>query len=124
MPSQLLERRPDIVQAEQNLIAANAQIGAAKALYFPTISLTGAFGKSSTELSDLFKGPSKCGTMAARSSDRSSPRGITGQVKQAEAGQKAALSAYEQTIQSAFADVENALLSREKPGEQFTAEEA
>ena len=55
LPSQLLERRPDIRQAEQNLIAANAQIGAAKALYYPTISLTGAFGKSSSELSNLFK---------------------------------------------------------------------
>ena len=54
LPSELLERRPDIMQAEQQLIAANARIGAAKALYFPSISLTGNFGGSSSELSDVF----------------------------------------------------------------------
>ena len=54
MPSDLLERRPDIRQAEQELVAANAQVGVAKSLYFPTISLTGAFGSASTDLSDLF----------------------------------------------------------------------
>ncbi len=59
LPSQLLERRPDLAQAEQNLIAANAQIGAARALYFPTISLTGALGTRSSELSNLFTGPSR-----------------------------------------------------------------
>ena len=57
VPSQLLERRPDLLQAEQTLIAANAQIGAAKALYFPTISLTGAFGTASNDLYNLFNGP-------------------------------------------------------------------
>ena len=59
VPSTLLERRPDLLQAEQTLIAANAQIGAAKALYFPTISLTGAFGGASAELSNLFTGPAR-----------------------------------------------------------------
>jgi multidrug efflux system outer membrane protein len=59
LPSDLLERRPDIRQAEQNLISANANIGVAKALYFPTISLTGFLGTSSASLSDLFSGPSK-----------------------------------------------------------------
>ena len=55
-PSDLLASRPDIRQAEQNLIAANARLGAARSLYFPSISLTGAFGYASSELSDLFKG--------------------------------------------------------------------
>ena len=124
LPSQLLERRPDICQSEQNLIAANAQIGAAKALYFPTISLSGAFGKSSHELSDLFKGPSNMWSYSGSIIGPIFTAGaITGQVKQAEAAQKAALSAYEQTIQNAFADTENALNSREKLGEQFTAEQ-
>jgi multidrug efflux system outer membrane protein len=55
LPSDLLVNRPDIRQAEQDLVAANAQIGAAKALYFPTISLTGAYGFASSDLSDLFR---------------------------------------------------------------------
>ncbi len=59
LPSELLERRPDIAQAEQQLVAANAQIGAAKAQYFPTISLTGVLGSASGQLSNLFSGPAK-----------------------------------------------------------------
>jgi multidrug efflux system outer membrane protein len=59
VPSQMLERRPDLLQAEQQLVAANAQIGAARALYFPTISLTGYFGAASSELSNLFNGPAR-----------------------------------------------------------------
>jgi len=124
LPSDLLERRPDILQTEQNLIAANAQIGAAKALYFPTISLTGAFGKSSEELSDLFKGPSKTWSYTGSIIGPIFMAGaIRGQVKKAEAAQQAALMAYEQSIQNAFADTENALVSREKLKEQFTAEQ-
>ena len=124
LPSQLLERRPDILQAEQNLIAANAQIGAAKALYFPIISLTGAFGKSSDELADLFKGPSNTWSYGGSIIGPIFTAGaVRGQVKQAEAAQMAALLAYEQSIQNAFADTENALVSREKLGEQFAAEQ-
>ena len=59
VPSELLERRPDVLQSEQQLIAANALIGAAKAQFFPTISLTGTTGYSSTDLSNLFKGPAR-----------------------------------------------------------------
>ena len=66
VPSELLERRPDLLQAEQTLIAANAQIGAAKALYFPTISLTGAFGSASAELSKLFSGPARVWSYAGQ----------------------------------------------------------
>ena len=65
LPSELLERRPDVRQAEQQLISANAQIGAAKALYFPSISLTGVFGAVSTALGDLFTGPARTWTFAA-----------------------------------------------------------
>jgi outer membrane protein, multidrug efflux system len=124
LPSQLLERRPDILQAEQQLIAANAQIGAARALYFPTISLTGALGTSSSELSYLFRGPSGAWSYSGSIIGPIFTAGaIRGQVKQAEAAQQAALFAYQQTIQSAFADVENSLVSRIYLGEQLSAEQ-
>ena len=114
LPSQLLERRPDILQAEQQLIAANAQIGAAKALYFPSISLTGAFGGSSSELSDVFNGSAKSWNFTGTVIGPIFTAGlISGQVAQAEANQKAALANYQQIIQAAFGDVSNALSARE-----------
>lgn len=124
LPSQLLERRPDLARAEQNLIAANAQIGAAKALYFPTIALTGNFGYASENLSDLFKGPSKLWSYGGSITGPIFTAGaISGQVEQAEALQKAALLGYEAAIQSAFADVENALVIRQKLGGQLQAQQ-
>jgi multidrug efflux system outer membrane protein len=123
VPSELLERRPDIAQAEQQLIAANAQIGAAKAQYFPTISLTGTFGSASSQLSNLFSGPAKTWSFAGALAGPIFTGGlISGQVAQAEANQQAALLNYTLTIQNAFADVENALVSREKLSEQVQAE--
>ena len=62
LPSDLLERRPDLRRTEQNLIAANALIGDARAAYFPTISLTGLFGDASTGVGILFDGPNKVGS--------------------------------------------------------------
>lgn len=110
LPSQLLERRPDIMQAEENLIAANAQIGAAKALYFPTISLTGTLGTASSNLSNLFTGPARIWSYAGSFTGPIFTAGaIAGQVKQAEAARQAALYSYENTIIGAFRDVENAL---------------
>jgi outer membrane protein, multidrug efflux system len=124
LPSQLLERRPDLAQAEQELIAANAQIGAAKALYFPTISLTGAVGAQSAELSDLFKGPARVWSYAGSFTGPIFTAGaIRGQVKQTEAAREAALQSYENAILSAFSDVENALVSHRKIGDQMGAEE-
>jgi multidrug efflux system outer membrane protein len=123
LPSQLLERRPDVRQAEQSLIAANAQIGAAKALYYPAISLTGLFGQSSTQLSSLFAGPSRTWSYSGSFTGPIFTGGaIRGQVKQAEAAQNAALWNYIRTIQSAFADVENTLVARQKLEEQLGAE--
>ncbi len=123
LPSQLLSRRPDIAQAEQNLIAANAQIGAAQALYFPTISLTGALGTSSSDLSNLFQGPARIWTYAGSFTGPIFTAGaIAGQVKQAEAQQKAALLFYENAIQSAFRDVENALSSHAELVDQLQAQ--
>ena len=110
VPSQLLERRPDLAQAEQQLIAANAQIGAAKALYYPTISLTGALGTASTDLSNLFKGATRNWNYAGMIAGPIFTGGaIAGQVAQAEGAQRAALQSYQLAIQSAFADVDNAL---------------
>jgi len=124
LPSQLLQRRPDILQAEQNLIAANAQIGAARSLYFPSISLTGSRGASSEELSDLFHGPSRTWSYAGSIIGPIFTAGnIRGQVKQAEGVKQASLAAYNLAIQNAFADAENALVSNQKLGEQFSAEE-
>ena len=92
LPSQLLERRPDIRQAEQNLIAANARIGVAKAQYFPTISLTGLFGVQSTDLSSLFTGPARTWTYALPIAAPIFTAGaIAGSVKAAEAVQKETL---------------------------------
>ncbi|MGH8711361.1 MAG: efflux transporter outer membrane subunit [Burkholderiales bacterium] len=124
MPSQLLERRPDLQQAEQQLIAANAQIGAAKAQYFPTISLTGNFGQASEDLGNLFKGPSRVWSFGSSIIGPIFTGGaISGQVAQASAAQKAALFSYELAIESAFADVESSLVARQKLGEQVAAQE-
>lgn len=124
LPSRLLEHRPDIAQAEQDLIAANAQIGAARALYFPSISLTGSYGRVSAELSDLFKGPARVWNYAGSFTGPIFTAGaISGQVRQAEAEQKAALINYESVIQSAFSDVETSLVSYQKLTEQMQAQE-
>jgi outer membrane protein, multidrug efflux system len=124
IPSDVLENRPDIRQAEQNLVASNAQIGAAKALYFPTISLTGAFGYASSDLTNLFTGPAHLWSYGGSITGPIFTGGaITGQVRQAEAAAKAALLQYELTVQSSFADVENALVARAKLFEQIQAQE-
>jgi len=124
LPSDVLANRPDIRQAEQNLISANAQIGAAKALYYPTISLTGAFGFASSDLSNLFKGPARIWNYAGSFAGPIFTGGaIYGQIKQAEASREASLYNYKLAIQNAFADVENALISRTKLIEQVHAQE-
>jgi multidrug efflux system outer membrane protein len=124
VPSQLLERRPDLMQSEEALIAANAQIGAAKALYFPTISLTGAFGSASADLSKLFTGPSRVWSYAGQMAGPIFTFGaVSGQVAQAEAAQQAALFSYQASIQNAFADVDNALVANQKLRDQLAAQQ-
>jgi len=123
VPSTLLERRPDLLQAEQQLVAANAQIGAAKALYFPTISLTGAFGSASADLSSLFTGPARVWSYAGTLAGPIFTFGaVSGQVAQAQAGQDAALLNYQLSIRNAFADVDNALVANQKLQEQLAAQ--
>jgi multidrug efflux system outer membrane protein len=123
VPSQVLERRPDIRQAEQNLIAANAEIGAARALYFPTISLTGALGVVGTDLARLFGSPNGAWSYQGSVTGPIFTAGaIKGQVRQAEAVRDAAVLNYQAAIQSAFADVDNALVSRVKLADQLAAQ--
>jgi multidrug efflux system outer membrane protein len=123
VPSELLERRPDLLQSEEQLIAANAQIGAAKAQFFPTISLTGTSGYASTDLSNLFKGPARVWSYGGGFAGPIFTGGLVyGQFKQAKAAQKAALIGYEAAIQSAFADVDNALVSQQELSEQVSAQ--
>ncbi len=122
LPSALLDQRPDIRQAEQALVSANAQIGAARAQYFPAISLTGLFGAASTALSSLWSGPAKMWSYAGAASLPIFTAGaIAGTVKEAEARQQEALFTYQSTIQSAFADVEDALVGEQQTKEQLAA---
>ncbi len=123
LPSDILEQRPDIKQAEQTLIAANAQIGVARALYFPTISLTGNYGWASTNLSNLFSGPSGAWNWAAGFSAPVFTGGsVYGQNLAADAIQQQALFSYQKAIQNAFRDVENALVDQKKTREQLIAQ--
>ncbi|SPD75592.1 RND efflux system, outer membrane lipoprotein, NodT family [uncultured Desulfobacterium sp.] len=123
LPSDLLERRPDIRAAEQTLVAANAQIGVAKSLYFPTISLTGALGTVSTDLSDLFTHSSKTWNWAIPVTVPLFTAGrIGGEVKAAEALEQQALYSYFITVQNAFREMDDALIERAKTQEKLQAE--
>ena len=119
LPSVLLERRPDILQAEQNLVAANANVGAARALYYPTFSITGVLGSVSTAFDDFLTGPAAARLIAA---DIAGPiftfGGIEGQVSSAEAANRQALLFYQQTILNAFRETNDALTGSQKKIEQ------
>jgi len=122
LPSDLLARRPDILQAEQALIAANARIGVAKAQYFPSISLTAFFGSASTDLSDLFTGPAKTWSYAGTLAGPIFTAGkIKGTVKAAQAVQQEALFGYEQAIRNGFRDFEDALIDQDRTRVQLDA---
>ena len=111
LPSTLLLRRPDILQAEQNLVAANANIGAAQALYYPTISLTGALGSASTAFGNFLTGPASLWALGAGlTGPIFTAGGIEGQVRSAKAQEQAALNFYQQTILNAFRETNNALV--------------
>jgi multidrug efflux system outer membrane protein len=112
LPSELLTRRPDITQAEQTLISANAQIGVARAQYFPNISLTGNVGQVSAQLAGLFAPGANFINIGTQLLTPVFTAGkIAGQVQAAEAVQKAALASYKNTIITAFSEFENALVS-------------
>jgi multidrug efflux system outer membrane protein len=118
LPSRLLERRPDIRQAEAQLIAANAQIGVAKADYFPQISLTANGGFQSSALTSLFTGPSGLWNFGGSLAQPIFAGGrIRSNVRFTEARQKEAALVYQQTIQQAFRGVSDALIEYRKDRE-------
>ena len=115
LPSALLERRPDIQQAEQQLIAANAEIGVAKAAFYPDISLTGTGGFQALALAKLFTGPASFWTVGPTLTVPIFTAGKIGSnVKLTEAQQQQALLTYQETIQQAFRDVSDSLIAYQK----------
>ncbi len=115
LPSDLLERRPDVRQAEQQLIAANAQIGVAKAAYYPNISLTGNAGYASSALTSLFSGPAGLWAFGGALTQPIFAGGrIKSGVKYSEAQQQESLLTYRQTIQQAFRGVSDSLVAYRK----------
>ena len=124
LPSALLERRPDIRAAEQNLAAANAEIGVAKAAYFPQISLSGFLGGQSTQLSSLFSAPSRVWTLTPQVTQPIFTAGrLKSNVKLTEAQRQSALIQYEKAIQTAFTDVSNALIAHQRVRESRVQQE-
>lgn len=124
LPSSLIERRPDIRQSEEALIAANAQIGVAKAAYFPQISLTGEVGTGSNALNQLFQGPAFLYNYGPTATVPIFNAGqIRNNVRLTEAQQREAELTYKKTIAQAFQDVSNALVSYQKYREYREQEE-
>ncbi|WP_438859347.1 efflux transporter outer membrane subunit [Achromobacter spanius] len=125
LPSDLLERRPDILAAENQLRSANANIGAARAAFFPTISLTGLLGVASPSLGDLFKGGQGYWSF---SPSITTPLFAGGTIREglnlAKARDNIAVAQYEQTIQQAFREVSDALAGEATYGAQLDAQRA
>jgi multidrug efflux system outer membrane protein len=125
LPSSLLERRPDLREAEQNLVAANAQVGVAKANLFPSISLTALGGSVSTALSSLFSGPARAWSAGAElSQPLLNPQRSLYQLDLADAQKRQALLQYQKNVQTAFQEVSDALIARQQDAEVQTAQEA
>jgi multidrug efflux system outer membrane protein len=124
LPSDLLLRRPDIVQAEQLLIAANAQIGVARAALFPRIALTGFLGSESTTLGDLFTSPARIWQLAFALAQPIFQGGrLRAEVEAVNARERQALAQYQKTVQVAFGEVREALVAQSRSREVFVAED-
>lgn len=122
LPSNMLERRPDILAAEHSLQSANANIGAARANFFPRISLTGSLGYLSTDMSDLFMGDSRMWSFAPSVSLPLFEGGRNlANLEASEVDKRIAVTTYEKTIQSAFREVADALAQRSTVSEQLAA---
>jgi multidrug efflux system outer membrane protein len=125
LPSDLLTRRPDVRQAEQQLRAANAQIGAARAAFFPRIALTASAGTASTALSGLFKGGSWGWTLAPQALLPIFDGGRNeANLQSAQVAREAALAQYEKAIQVAFRETADALAGRTALADQLDATQA
>jgi len=125
VPSELLVRRPDVLAAEQQLIATHANIGAARAAFFPRITLTGSAGSASSELTGLFKSGSFAWAFAPQALLTIFDAGRNqANLDVAKAGREIALAQYERAIQTAFREVSDALAGRATLGEQLRAQRA
>jgi multidrug efflux system outer membrane protein len=125
LPSVLLERRPDLREAEENLIAANAQVGIAKANLYPNISLTVLGGGISSALSSLLGGPARAWSASGNATQPllNSQRSVY-QVELADAQKREALLQYQKSVRTAFQEVSDALIARQQDADLQTAEEA
>jgi outer membrane protein, multidrug efflux system len=124
LPSALLERRPDIQEAEAQLVAANVETGVARAAYFPQISLNGAGGFQSSALTSLFTGPAGAWSFGASLTQPIFTGGrLRSQVRLAEARQQTAVLSYQQSIQGAFRGVSDGLVAYRKTREFRTQQE-
>jgi multidrug efflux system outer membrane protein len=125
LPSSLLERRPDLRAAEQQLVAVNAEIGQAKAAFYPQLTLTGFYGYQTVALSDLFSAPARTWqfgpavTMPLFTGGR-----LKGNLKLAEARFQEAVASYQQTVQNAFKEVSDGLIAYQRSQEFFATQQA
>ncbi|HZO13967.1 MAG TPA: efflux transporter outer membrane subunit [Polyangiaceae bacterium] len=125
LPSDLLLRRPDIVDVEQRLIATNARIAAARASLFPRIALTGYLGGESASLADLFTAPARIWQLAFGLAQPIFQGGrLRGEVQAAEAREQQAVAQYQKTVQTAFGEVREALSAQVRARETHAAENA
>jgi len=124
LPSTLLDRRPDVRAAEQLLRAANANIGQAKAAFFPQLTLTGFYGYQSVSLSDLFTSPSRTWQFGPTVTFPLFTGGrLSGELRLAKARFEESLASYQQTVQSAFRDVSDGLIAYKRTREYRTKQE-
>ena len=125
IPSDVLVRRPDVLAAEHQLMAANAQIGAARAAFLPAISLTGSFGTESPQLSGLFKSGSRAWTFSPQISVPIFAGGANvANLQATKLARDTAVAQYEKAIQTAFREVADALIARATLDEQLAAQQA
>lgn len=125
LPSALLLRRPDVVAAEQRLIATNARIGVARAALFPQIGLSGYLGSESAELASLFTGPARIWQLGFGLAQPIFQGGrLFGEIEAVEARERQAIAQYQKTLQTAFRETHDALVAQVKAREAFDAENA